>query len=148
MLPNHILKTFIFVSPKTGPAPLNVAEYERYAADTLSRNAHGYYASGSNDMITLRENRDAYSRLRLMPKILVDVSSVSTGTNLILLSFEMNCRLQGIQNVPTSLYNILSPDASLDQLTESDISMTSTIISDFAIDNSNSFCSRKAHLLT
>ena len=45
MLPNHILKTFIFVSPKTGPAPLNVAEYERYAADTLSRNAHGYYAT-------------------------------------------------------------------------------------------------------
>ena len=101
-----------------------------------------------SDMITLRENRDAYSRLRLMPKILVDVSSVSTGTNLILLSSEMNYRLQGIQNVPTSLYNIFSPDASLDQLTESDISMTSTIISDFAIDNSNSFCSRKAHLLT
>jgi FMN-dependent dehydrogenase len=56
-----------------------VAEYERYAKDTLSRNAHGYYASGSNDMITLRENREAYSRLRLMPKILVDVSSISTG---------------------------------------------------------------------
>ena len=62
-----------------GPAPLNVAEYERYAADTLSRNTHGYYASGSNDMITLRENREAYSRLRLMPKILVDVSSINTG---------------------------------------------------------------------
>ena len=107
MLPNHILKTFIFVSPKTGPAPLNVAEYERYAADTLSRNAHGYYASGSNDMITLRENRDAYSRLRLMPKILVDVSSVSTGTNLILLSFEMNCRLQGAKNLPASQTSFL-----------------------------------------
>ena len=80
------LKLVIFLSRKTGPAPLNVAEYERYAADTLSRNAHGYYASGSNDMITLRENRDAYSRLRLMPKILVDVSTVSTGTSLFLLS--------------------------------------------------------------
>ena len=66
----------------TGPAPLNVAEYEKYAKDTLSRNTHGYYASGSNDMITLRENRAAYSRLRLMPKILVDVSSISTGKNL------------------------------------------------------------------
>ena len=83
------LKLLFFTSRKTGPAPLNVAEYERYAADTLSRNAHGYYASGSNDMITLRENRDAYSRLRLMPKILVDVSTVSTGTSLFLHSNEI-----------------------------------------------------------
>ena len=45
--------------------------------------------------------------------------------------------------------NIFSPDdALLDQLTESDISMTSTIISDFAIDNSNSFYNGNAHLLT
>jgi FMN-dependent dehydrogenase len=75
------IELIIFISPfhTIGPAPLNVAEYERYAKDTLSRNAHGYYASGSNDMITLRENREAYSRLRLMPKILVDVSSISTG---------------------------------------------------------------------
>jgi hypothetical protein len=38
--------------------------------------------SGSNDMITLRENRAAYSRLRLLPKILIDVSKVSTGTTM------------------------------------------------------------------
>ena len=64
---------FLFVE---GPAPVNVAEYEAYAAATLPRNAHGYYASGANDMITLRENRAAFSRLRIMPKILIDVSSI------------------------------------------------------------------------
>jgi (S)-2-hydroxy-acid oxidase len=55
---------------------VNVAEYEAYAAAYLPRNAHGYYASGANDMITLRENRAAFSRLRIMPKILIDVSSI------------------------------------------------------------------------
>ena len=52
---------------RRGPKPVNVAEYERYAKNTLPRNAHDYYASGSNDMITLRENRDAFARLRLVP---------------------------------------------------------------------------------
>ncbi len=62
---------------------MNVAEYERYAKEHLPRNAHGYYASGSNDMITLRENRDAFARLRLMPKILIDVTKVNTATTIL-----------------------------------------------------------------
>jgi len=66
-----------------GPTPLNVAEYEKYAKDNLPKNAHDYYASGSNDMITLRENRDAFSRLRLIPRILVDVSSIDMQTTVL-----------------------------------------------------------------
>jgi (S)-2-hydroxy-acid oxidase len=63
--------------------PLNVAEYERYAASVMPRNSHGYYASGANDMITLRENRDAFARLRLMPKVLVDVSNINIETTIL-----------------------------------------------------------------
>lgn len=66
-----------------GPAPINLAEFERYAKNNLPRNAHDYYASGSNDMITLRENRDAYSRLRILPRILVDVSKINTETTIL-----------------------------------------------------------------
>lgn len=66
-----------------GPSPVNVAEYERYAESTLPKNAFGYYASGSNDMITLRENRAAFSRLRLMPKVLVDVSNINMQTTIL-----------------------------------------------------------------
>jgi (S)-2-hydroxy-acid oxidase len=66
-----------------GPAPVNLAEFERYAKNVLPRNAHDYYASGSNDMITLRENRAAYSRLRLLPRILIDVSSINTKTTIL-----------------------------------------------------------------
>lgn len=67
----------------SGPAPVNLAEFERYAKNTLPRNAHDYYASGSNDMITLRENRAAYSRLRILPRVLVDVSKITTKTTIL-----------------------------------------------------------------
>jgi (S)-2-hydroxy-acid oxidase len=66
-----------------GPAPVNLSEFERYAKHTLPRNAHDYYASGSNDMITLRENRDAFTRLRLLPRILIDVSKINTETTIL-----------------------------------------------------------------
>ena len=66
-----------------GPQPVNLAEYERYAEDTLPRNAFGYYASGANDMITLRENRAAFSRIRLMPRVLVDVSTINVATTVL-----------------------------------------------------------------
>lgn len=66
-----------------GGTPLNVAEYEKYAKDNLPRNAHGYYASGANDMITLRENREAFSRIRLMPRILIDVSKIDITTTVL-----------------------------------------------------------------
>jgi len=67
----------------SGPTPVNIAEYEKHAMSKLPKNAFDYYASGANDMITLRENRAAFSRLRLMPKILVDVSSLSTETTVL-----------------------------------------------------------------
>ncbi len=67
----------------TGPQPVNLAEFERYAKHSLPRNAHDYYASGSNDMITLRENRAAYSRLRILPRILIDVSKINIKTTIL-----------------------------------------------------------------
>lgn len=36
---------------------MNVREFERHAQLMLSKNAFDYYASGANDMVTLRENR-------------------------------------------------------------------------------------------
>ena len=62
---------------------MNVAEYEAYAQKYLPRNAFGYYASGANDMITLRENRDAFARLRLMPRVLIDVSKINIETTVL-----------------------------------------------------------------
>jgi (S)-2-hydroxy-acid oxidase len=66
-----------------GPAPVNVWEYEAYAKATLPKNAFDYYSSGANDMITLRENRAAFNRLRMRPRALRDVSTVNMKTTVL-----------------------------------------------------------------
>ena len=43
--------------------PLNVWDYERLAAERLEPGAHGYYAGGAGDELTLRDNVEAYPPL-------------------------------------------------------------------------------------
>lgn len=54
-------------------APLNLAEFERLAAERLTRAAYDYYAGGARDEVTLRENRAAYERLELRYRVLRDI---------------------------------------------------------------------------
>ena len=50
---------------ETVPA-LNLGELEERARAVLPPMAYGYYASGANDEVTLRENRSAYERIALL----------------------------------------------------------------------------------
>jgi isopentenyl diphosphate isomerase/L-lactate dehydrogenase-like FMN-dependent dehydrogenase len=63
--------------------PINLADYERLAADALDPGAHGYFAGGAGDERTLRENVAAFARWRLRPRMLVDVSEVTTSTTVL-----------------------------------------------------------------
>src|SRR3954464_12448397 len=65
------------------PEPVNVADYERLAADRLAEGPLGYYAGGAGDERTLRENVAAYARHALRPRVLVDVGEVSTATTVL-----------------------------------------------------------------
>src|SRR6185436_715332 len=42
--------------------PLNVADFERVAADRLDAGTWGYFAGGAGDELTLRENVSAFAR--------------------------------------------------------------------------------------
>ncbi|KAF9360995.1 Hydroxyacid oxidase 1 [Mortierella sp. AD094] len=63
--------------------PISLADLEHNAHVTLDLNALDYYRSGANDMQTLRDNQEAFTRLRLRPRILRDVSKVETQTTLL-----------------------------------------------------------------
>jgi 4-hydroxymandelate oxidase len=54
--------------------PLTVADYEAAAAALVEPSAWDYYAGGAGDEHTLADNRSAWDRLRLRPRVLVDVS--------------------------------------------------------------------------
>jgi isopentenyl diphosphate isomerase/L-lactate dehydrogenase-like FMN-dependent dehydrogenase len=63
--------------------PLNVWDYEALARERLEPGPHGYFAGGAGDELTLRDNVEAYRRLRLRPRVLVDVDSCTTATTVL-----------------------------------------------------------------
>jgi isopentenyl diphosphate isomerase/L-lactate dehydrogenase-like FMN-dependent dehydrogenase len=63
--------------------PVNVWDYEALAVERLEAGAHGYYAGGAGDELTLRDNVDAYRRWQLRPRLLVDVAACSTATTVL-----------------------------------------------------------------
>jgi 4-hydroxymandelate oxidase len=63
--------------------PVNVWDYERLAEEKLDANAHAYFAGGAGDEVTLRENVAAFERRSLRPRMLVDVSEISTATTVL-----------------------------------------------------------------
>ena len=66
-----------------GDSLLNVWDYQRAAEERLDPGALGYFAGGANDEWTLRENIAAYARWVLRPRVLVDVSRVTTATTVL-----------------------------------------------------------------
>lgn len=63
--------------------PINLFEYESQAKQHLSEMAWDYYASGAWDRVTLRENRLAFERFKLRPRVLVDVSQRDLSTTIL-----------------------------------------------------------------
>lgn len=61
---------------------INVADAERVAAEKLDAGPLGYFAGGAGDEVTLRDNLDAWRRWRLRPRVLTDVSEVTTAAQL------------------------------------------------------------------
>lgn len=63
--------------------PINLLEYEVLARARLEPGAFDYYVSGADDEVTLRDNREAYARLRLAYRVLVDVSRCELATTVL-----------------------------------------------------------------
>ena len=59
---------------------INVFDYEDLARARLEPGTWNYYQDGANDGVTLRANRAAFERVRLRPRVLVDVSTCDTRT--------------------------------------------------------------------
>src|SRR5262249_51775614 len=67
---------------KTPKDAINVFDFEPVAYKNVPPAHFGYMASGIDDEVTLRENREAFNRLVLRPRRLVDVSKVDTSVEL------------------------------------------------------------------
>lgn len=63
--------------------PICVKDFEILAKKSLPKNAYDYYSSGADEENTLKENVDAFKRLRIRPAILRDVSCIDTSTTIL-----------------------------------------------------------------
>ena len=62
---------------------INLADFERAAEGALDPMAWHYFRAGAGDERTLRENRAAFERRRLLPRVLVDVGRRSLATTVL-----------------------------------------------------------------
>lgn len=63
--------------------PINICEYESLAPKYLSLMALDDYTSGAWDEMTLGDNRTAYKKYKLRPRMLVDVSQRNLSTKIL-----------------------------------------------------------------
>jgi 4-hydroxymandelate oxidase len=87
---------------------INLGELEERARVVLHQMAYDYYASGANDEVTLRENRAAYERITLLPRMLVDVSTRDLGTTVLGEPVSMPILI-----APTALAGLAHPEGDL-----------------------------------
>src|SRR5262249_62057720 len=69
-------------APQAPVEPVSLSDFESLARERVPRMAYEYISGGAADEITLRWNRESFDRIRLRPRILVDVSNLDTRVTL------------------------------------------------------------------
>lgn len=87
---------------------LNLQDYEREAASKLDANALEYYVGGADDEITIARNREAFSEISLLPRVLRGVSKRDLSASLLTESFAMPIGI-----APTAMQRLAHDDGEL-----------------------------------
>ncbi|MEO6578073.1 MAG: alpha-hydroxy acid oxidase, partial [Candidatus Limnocylindria bacterium] len=92
----------------TRPNPITVAEFEPLARDAVGAGAWGYYAGGAGDERSLADAPAAWDRVRLRPRVLVDVSHLNLATS----AFGSHLE-HPIIVAPTASHDLAHPDGEV-----------------------------------
>jgi len=84
---------------------VNLGDFEAAAAEQLAEGLLAYYGGGAGDERTLGENLAAFTRRRLRPRVLTDVSGVSAATTVLGAEVSMPVLV-----APTALHRMAHPD--------------------------------------
>jgi 4-hydroxymandelate oxidase len=87
---------------------ISLADFEGAARSRLSPMAYEYVTGGAGDEITLRWNREAFDRLPLQPRALVDVSKIDTRVKVLGLELPHPILL-----APTGYHRLFHPEGEI-----------------------------------
>ncbi|HRA99577.1 MAG TPA: alpha-hydroxy acid oxidase [Ignavibacteria bacterium] len=85
--------------------PVNISDFEILAKKKLDKNAFDYFYSGANDQITLKENCEAFKRIFLKYRVLVNVSKRDLTTKILGHNISMPVII-----APTAFQKLAHPD--------------------------------------
>lgn len=88
--------------------PVNISDFEIIAREKLSQMAYDYYRSGSHDEITLSENSEAYKRIFLKYRVLVNVSNRDLTTEVLGQKISMPLII-----APTAFHKMAHPEGEV-----------------------------------
>ncbi|OIT19154.1 peroxisomal (s)-2-hydroxy-acid oxidase glo3 [Nicotiana attenuata] len=91
--------------------PVNVNEFQELAKQALPKMYYDFFAGGAEDQYTLNENIEAFRRITIRPRILVDVSRIDMST--VILGHKTSAP---IMVAPTSSHQLAHPEG-LDKIT-------------------------------
>ncbi|XP_006816418.2 2-Hydroxyacid oxidase 2-like [Saccoglossus kowalevskii] len=84
-------------------------DYEKYAKDHMEQKLLGYFIEGTDAEITLKENSTAFSRLKILPRVLKDVSNVDLSTSILGQHLDFPVCI-----APSAFHKLVSPGGELD----------------------------------
>ncbi|CAN6573627.1 unnamed protein product [Malus baccata var. baccata] len=88
--------------------PVNVNEYQELARQALPKMYYDFHTGGAEDQHTLKENVEAFRRITLRPRILVDVSRIDMSTTV--LGYKISAP---IMLAPTSMHQLAHPEGEV-----------------------------------
>lgn len=86
-------------------------DWEPLAKERLDPMAYAYLVGGAGDEVTLRGNIEGFARIRLRPRMLVDVSSIDTSTLLFGQTLKVPVLL-----APVAYQKLIHPDGELESV--------------------------------
>jgi len=119
--------TPLAATKKETTAIVDLPDFERQAKAVLPAMAWDYLAGGAADELTLRWNRESYDRLRLRPRVLVDVSELDTRLTLFgkVLPFPFLL-------APTAYQRLMHPDGELATVAGAGAAEATLVLSSFS----------------
>ena len=88
---------------------MTLDDWEPLAKERLDPMAYAYLVGGAGDEVTLRGNREGFARIRLRPRMLVDVSRIDTSTVLFGQTLKIPVLL-----APVAYQKIIHPEGELE----------------------------------
>jgi len=110
-----------------GTEPICLADFEPLAKSKMSAMSWEYITAGAGDELTVRWNKEAYQRIRLRPRILVDSSKLDTRVTLFGQEHSFPILLS-----PTAAQKLTYPDGELATVRGAGAAGTTMVVSSFS----------------